>query len=111
MISNISKYGFEVNAVDHLAPIFFKKDNPIIEALMLAYSETTGDETNKPLAIGGATYSRALPNAIAFGPLFPWEQELAHEPNEFMNINSLEKACDVIIAALTKLQQIDLFDK
>ena len=111
VISNISKYGFEVNAVDHLAPIFFKKDNPIIEALMLAYSETTGDETNKPLAIGGATYSRALPNAIAFGPLFPWEQELAHEPNEFMNINSLEKACDVIIAALTKLQQIDLFDK
>lgn len=109
MISNISDCNFKVVSVDHLAPVFFKKDNPIIKTLMSAYSETTGDNTAEPLAIGGATYSRALPNAIAFGPLFPWERELAHEPNEFMNIGSLEKACDVIISALVKLQEIEIF--
>lgn len=109
MISNISKFGFETVSVDHLAPIYFKKDNPIIRTLMDAYSETTGDTNTEPLAIGGATYSRALPNSIAFGPVFPWEKELAHEPNEFMNIDSLDKACNVIISALLKLQEIDLF--
>lgn len=110
MILNISNYGFNIHSVDHLAPVFFKKDNPIIKTLMDAYVETTGDKHNEPLAIGGATYSRALPNAIAFGPLFPWEKEIAHEPNEFVNIYNLEKACDVVIAALIKLQSTEFFD-
>lgn len=109
MISNISKLGFETTSMDHLAPVYFKKDNPIIKTLMDAYSEITGDTQAEPLAIGGATYSRALPNSIAFGPVFPWEEELAHEPNEYMNIDSLDKACDVIISALLKLQELDLF--
>ena len=110
MISSISDYGFKVASVDHLAPVFFKKDNPIIKTLMDAYCEVTNDKSNEPLAIGGATYSRALPNAVAFGPLFPEEDELAHEPNEFMNINNLERACEVLIAALIKLQDIEHFN-
>lgn len=111
LLSGISKFRFNMVLIDHLAPIFFKKDNPIIQTLMQSYSEITGDKTSEPLAIGGATYSRSLPNAIAFGPLFPWEKELAHEPNEFMDINNLEKACDVITHALQKLQTIDLFHR
>lgn len=99
--------GFDVVPTAHLEPIYFEKDNAIIQKVLEAYQELTGDYENGPISIGGATYSRTLPNAIAFGPLFPWEQELAHEPNEFMDINSLEKACDIVVRALCKLQEIN----
>lgn len=58
---------------------------------MEAYREVTGDFENSEMAIGGATYARFLPCAVSFGPLFPWEPELAHEDNECISIDSLEK--------------------
>ena len=63
----------------------------------------TGDTTHEPFSIGGATYARALPNAVAFGPQFPYEEELAHEPNEFLAIDSLEKMTAIYGRALEKL--------
>lgn len=87
----------------HLAPIYFDKDDLLIQKLMNAYVSVTGDDKNKPIAIGGATYARALPNAVAFGPLFPEEEELAHEANEFIRISSLKKMTLIYIKTLISL--------
>ena len=67
---------------------------------MEAYQEVTGDMDTEPMAIGGATYARALPNAVAFGPLFPYEEELAHEANEFLSIESLQKMTEIFVKGL-----------
>ena len=59
----LKKYGFFYNEVDYLAPVYHKKDSALIRCLMEAYQEVTGDMDTEPMAIGGATYARALPNA------------------------------------------------
>ena len=79
------------------------KDAPLIRCLMDAYQEVTGDKDTEPMAIGGATYARALPNAVAFGPLFPYEEELAHEANEFLSIDSFQKMTEIFVKGLHKL--------
>ena len=65
-------------------------------------TKTVADSINEP-GMGGATYARAIPNAISFGALFPYEEELAHEPNEYQSIESLNKAEQVYYTALKRL--------
>ena len=95
--------GLQYTEVDHLPPVYFEKGSPLVRALLETYQEVTGDTTHEPFSIGGATYARALPNAVAFGPQFPYEEELAHEPNEFLAIDSLEKMTAIYGRALEKL--------
>ena len=99
----LKKYDFAYNEVDYLAPVYHKKDSALIKCLMEAYQKVTGDMETEPMAIGGATYARALPNAVAFGPLFPYEEELAHEANEFISIDSLKKMTEIFAEGLYKL--------
>ena len=86
-----------------MKPVYFKKTDPFVNLLMNVYRDVTGDKETQPISIGGATYARAIPNAIAFGPIFPWEEELAHEPNEFVDLDSLEKAADIYYNAIEKI--------
>lgn len=98
--------GFGYTEVDHLPPVYFEPNDPLVRTLLDAYQQVTGDRDSQPLAIGGATYARALPCAVAFGPLFPWEEELAHEPNEFLSIDSLRSMTQIYICALRKLMEM-----
>ena len=102
----LKKHCFIYEEIDHLPPICHETDSPLVTGLMEAYREVTGDCDSKPLAIGGATYARALPNAIAFGPLFPWEEELAHEANEYITVDSLKKMTEILIYGLQKMMEI-----
>lgn len=106
----LNQVGFMYQYVDSLEPIYFDEENPFIKLLLSAYRKVTDDQKSKPFAIGGATYARALPNAVAFGPLFPYEEELAHEPNEFLTVESLKKMTEIYILALENLMNSHLED-
>ena len=84
-------------------PLYVPKDAPLIRKLMQAYQEVTGDMDHDAFSIGGATYARSIPNAVSFGPLFPYETELAHQANECLSLDSLEKMTRIYILALDKL--------
>lgn len=99
----INRSGFLYREVDHLPAICHDSSAPLIHSLLDAYAQVTGDHENKGFAIGGATYARALPNAVAFGPLFPDEEELAHEPNECIKLDSLWKMTEIYITAIENL--------
>lgn len=92
--------------ITHIDSIYHSKDSELVQTLMKAYIKITRDNSSEPLAIGGATYARALPNAVAFGPLFPNEEELAHEANEFINLENLNKSIDIYAEALKDLLQL-----
>lgn len=89
-----------------LPPVYIEPDTPFVKMLQQTYEQCTGDKEYKPFSVGGATYARAIPNAVAFGPLFPYEEELAHEPNEFLSLDSLEKMTVIYATALEKLIQL-----
>lgn len=105
LIEKLERAGFRYEECLSMPPLDIPRDAPLIEKLMESYREITGDMEHDAFSIGGATYARSIPNAVSFGPLFPYETELAHEANECLAVESLERMTEIYIAALEKLLQ------
>lgn len=75
-----------VNALK--APHHVPEDSPLVQSLLEAYHQVTG-RPKQAIAIGGGTYARCLKQGVAFGAMFPEEEELAHQAGEYMSIDSL----------------------
>lgn len=94
------------------APPFWKDpDSPEIEACMKAYREVTGEDA-KPFSIGGGTYARHFPNAVAFGPEHPERPRPAfagsiHGAEEAASEAELLESLKIYILALLGLEQLD----
>ncbi len=95
--------GVEVKSVGDVKPLFVPKDDELVQKLMEAYRVETGDYTSGPITIGGGTYARALPKGVAFGALFPGKEMLAHEKNEYIEIEDLISATRIFASALYAL--------
>ena len=87
----------------HMAPIYVPEDSPLIQTFMKVYKEATGDFEAKPKIIGGGTYSRAMKNFVAYGGIFPGEEELAHQKNEYIKIDSLIAMTKIYAEAIYRL--------
>ncbi|HAE43136.1 MAG TPA: dipeptidase PepV, partial [Clostridiales bacterium] len=57
----------------------------------------------EPITIGGGTYARAMKNAVAFGPVFPGQEELAHQKDENISIENIRKLTEIYAHALFEL--------
>lgn len=95
--------GCKYELIEHMAPIYFKRDDEVVVQLEKAYREVTGDTVNEPFTVGAATFARTMPNTVAFGPIFPGQEELSHLPNEFISIDDLNKCMEIYIKALNNL--------
>jgi len=89
------------------APHYYAPDDPFINLLVEVYRDNTGDEQSAPIVLGGATYARAIPRAVAFGMRFPGEEETMHQMNEYIRLDSLFKAADIYADAIFHLTQAD----
>lgn len=83
-------------------PVYMDEHGPVIEKLMEAYREVTGDDTPASV-MGGGTYARAMDNVVAFGPVFPGRECTEHKPNEYIHLEDLEKAKNIYKLAIEKL--------
>lgn len=97
------KFGRKAVVFSHKEPIYVDPNSKLANTLMEVYREETGDVDSKPMAIGGGTYARAMPNIAAFGPIFEGEPELAHQKNEFASIPNLIRNCKIQAKALYRL--------
>ncbi|MBO4534347.1 MAG: dipeptidase PepV, partial [Clostridia bacterium] len=70
--------------------------------LLDAYEEVMGTRP-APLCIGGATYARALPNAVAFGPVFPGDEEMCHQVDEYVCLERLAEMREIYRVAFDKI--------
>jgi succinyl-diaminopimelate desuccinylase len=84
-------------------PLYVPKDDYLVEKLMKVYREQTGDISSKPITIGGGTYARAIDNAVAFGPMFPGQEDVAHQKNEYISIDHLLKITKIYAQAIYEL--------
>ncbi|MCF6138338.1 dipeptidase PepV [Pseudalkalibacillus berkeleyi] len=96
------KYGYELCEIEHLKPHHVPKDHPLIKTLLNVYEEQTGDE-GYLISIGGGTYARSLDAGVAFGALFPGDPELAHQKDEYIDIENLLKATAIYAQAIYEL--------
>lgn len=90
------------NSINISKPLYVDKDNELVKTLLESYEYVTGEKA-EPIAIGGGTYARALPLAVAFGPMFPGEEEQAHMTNESISIDNFIKTIKIYYEALKRL--------
>ncbi len=83
-------------------PLFVDPSSPLIKKLLEAYKKVTGS-TAEPLSIGGGTYCRYLPNSVSFGPVFPGEPDVIHQPDEHVTLENLRKITHIYAEAIMLL--------
>ena len=84
-------------------PLFYPEDSALVQNLLHAYQEVTGDMEHQPEVIGGGTYAKHVPGIIAFGCEFPGEDNHIHDANEILAIESLQKQVDIYVEAILNL--------
>ena len=70
--------------------------------LCSAYNSVTGKRM-QPIAIGGGTYARALKCGAAFGPEEEGEENVIHQPNEYITFEKIEKCLKIYKLAIERL--------
>ncbi|MFX3673175.1 MAG: dipeptidase PepV [Paenisporosarcina sp.] len=98
----IENVGFALDVISNSKPHFVDEKEELIQSLKRVYERQTG-EPAKLLAIGGGTYARVLKKGVAFGMLFPGEIDVAHQIDEFVNIENLVKAVAIYADAICEL--------
>jgi succinyl-diaminopimelate desuccinylase len=100
----LSPAGFIVEQSDevNMKPLYVPKDSEIVQKLLAIYEAEVGAKA-EPLTIGGGTYARAIPNAVAFGPLFPGEVETAHQKDECWSVDNLIRCAKIYARAIYEL--------
>ena len=84
-------------------PLYVPKDDFLVQKLIKVYKEQTGEMDSEPVTIGGGTYARAMDNAVAFGPMFPGQKDVAHQKDEYISIDHLMQITKIYAHALYEL--------
>ncbi len=103
--STVRGTGIEIENWKCAAPLFFPPTHPLVKTLMDVYKEKTGDEKAKPITIGGGTYARSIPNAVAFGALFPGAVDTMHQKDEYIELDDLMRMTDIFAEAILRLSK------
>ncbi len=102
--NTISKYHLTYQEHDRLGSLYIPADDPFVKQLCDIYKEETGLSPT-PLTTGGATYSRMLDNFVTFGMGFPDSVHTAHQRNEFITLDDMQKAFIIYAKTFYKLNQ------
>lgn len=78
----------DVQCVSHYPPVRFEKDCPMVKSLQKAYEKMTHMD-GTPVTTTGGTYAKLMPHIVPFGPSFPGQKGIGHQPNEWMSIDDL----------------------
>lgn len=112
--SSAAKAGFEVEVCIDNKPNYFDPDSVYVKTLTDIYNRIMNTES-EAFVMGGGTYARKVPNAVAFGPGLPMDAsslELpeghgsCHAPDEIQSVSNLLTALKIYVSALIELDQI-----
>ncbi|WP_428911281.1 dipeptidase PepV [Niallia sp. Krafla_26] len=104
LTETVSQKGFILQNYSDSKPHHVDENSELIKVLKKVYEEQTGEKAEL-LAIGGGTYARSLTSGVAFGPLFPGREDIAHQKDEYMYIEDLLKATAIYAQAIYELAQ------
>ncbi|MBO5889623.1 MAG: Sapep family Mn(2+)-dependent dipeptidase [Clostridia bacterium] len=98
--SLVEKIGNYV-VLHHQNPIISDKNGKLVKTLLNIYNKEF-NKNEKPIAIGGGTYARALENGVAFGPSIVGDSR-CHIPNEYIGVEELNKCYKIYYKAIEEL--------
>ena len=94
--------GFTAGTMVMKPPHHVPAESELVTKLLAAYEEETGLK-GKPMSTGGGTYAKVLKQGVAFGALFPDEEDLAHQADEYADISRMMTAMKIFANAMTRL--------
>lgn len=92
----------QVTLLHNYDPVRFEKDCFMVRCLQDAYEEVTGMD-GTPVTTTGGTYAKAMPNIVPFGPSFPGQKGIGHNPNEWMDRQDLITNAKIYALGIYKL--------
>ncbi|MDQ0176889.1 dipeptidase PepV [Bacillus chungangensis] len=98
----IESFDGHLDRFTDLKPHYVDENHRLIQILQKVYEEQTGEQAAL-LSIGGGTYARSLKAGVAFGALFPGCPDVAHQKDEYMDIDDLLKATAIYAQAIYEL--------
>lgn len=98
----VKDLGIAVDVLSNSKPHYVDESEELIQSLKKVYERQTGEPATL-LAIGGGTYARVLEKGVAFGMLFPGEKDVAHQLDEFVDIQNLVKSAAIYADAICEL--------
>lgn len=82
--------------------LYVSADTKLVSTLMDIYKTSFNDPDAKPLIMGGGTYAKELPNAVAFGPVLNYDSN-EHGIDECMPTELFFKLAEVYELAYLRL--------
>ena len=110
-----SSLGYAPDTLSLSDPYYIPKESPAVTALQEVYRTLTGSD-EPPYTMGGGTYSKAVPNAISFGPgvkgpsrvasFLPEGHGGAHGRDEALPMEKVYNCARIYAAALPALDAL-----
>jgi succinyl-diaminopimelate desuccinylase len=95
---------WSIATVRHQPPLYVPLDEEPVATLLRVYREESGDTMSQPGTMGGGTYARATPHAVAYGANFPGSSDgPAHEPDERIAVDTVINAAKIYAHALYEM--------
>ncbi len=86
--------------------IFVPKEKPFLKVFADAYEDVSPFKNEYTLAYG-YSYAKAMPNIVSWAPLFPGEEDTCHEPNEFIDLDSMLMSAKIFAESMDKIVHSD----
>ncbi len=102
LLLHLQEAALVLEVKENMPPHRVDPKHPLVTTLQRVYTQQTGQEA-RIIAIGGATYARALDVGVAFGPLFPGRADSAHQRDEHIFIDDLLRATVLYAQAIYEL--------
>lgn len=95
--------GSEVSHSILTSAAYLVEGAPHISVLLNVFAHYTGHEDPRPVAIGGATHARMVPNGVNFGPAMPGEPYTGHSEHEYLSRARFLQTLEMYTAVLVEL--------
>ena len=96
------KYSCSQEVTHAFEPLYVSKDKPFIRIMTRVYEEISGLDGTPTIAMG-TSYAKAMPNTVAWGPVFPGDEEFCHAADERISIERLKTAAKIYALALAEI--------
>ena len=90
----------------HLGQPYRVDDAPQVQPLLKVFRHFTGIEDAGPVAIGGSTNAKLLPNAVSFGPSMPGKAYTGHSEYEFITVDQLRLNLKMYTAMMIEIANL-----
>lgn len=95
--------GLAVELTTVITPPYFPEDAPHVPVLLDVFRFYSGQEDAQPIAIGGGTHARLMPNGVNFGPAMPGQPYTGHSEHEYLSRADFRLALTMYAAMLVEL--------